>query len=77
MATFPRITSDPTVLGGRAAIRGLRISVSLVLNLIANGMTPAEIVEAYPELEEGDVAAAVHYAAWLADDRLDALDVAA
>lgn len=63
MATFPRSTFDPAVLGGRAAIRGLRISVSLVLNLVANGMRPGEIVAEYPELEEADVTEAFRYAA--------------
>lgn len=77
MTRFPRITSDPTVIGGRASIRGLRVSVSLVLNLVANGMQPGEIAEAYPELEEADVAEAIRYAAWLADERSDVLDLAA
>ena len=77
MTSFPRITSDPTVLGGRAAIRGLRVSVSLVLNLVASGMGPADIVEAHPELAQADVTEAIRYAAWLADERSDVLDLAA
>ena len=77
MTQFPRITSDPAVLGGRACIRGLRVSVSLVLNLVSNGMRPGEIVEAYPELEEADVTEAIRYAAWLADERSGVLDLAA
>ena len=77
MTQFPRITSDPAVLGGRACIRGLRLSVSLVLNLVANGMQPGEIVDAYPELEAADVSEAVRYAAWLADERSDVFGVAA
>lgn len=77
MDSFPRITSDPTVLGGRASIRGLRISVSLVLNLVANGMRPDEIASEYPELDEADVVEAIRYAAWLADERSDVLDIAA
>jgi len=40
--TFDRITQNPDVLAGRAAIRGLRISVAHVINLVANGMTPAQ-----------------------------------
>ena len=47
MPQFERITFDPNVMGGRACIRGMRITVSLVLNLVANGMTVAEIIEAY------------------------------
>jgi len=46
----------------------MRITVSLVLNLIANGMTQEEILEAYPYLEPGDIQASLNYAAWLADE---------
>ncbi|MEM8559372.1 MAG: DUF433 domain-containing protein [Bacteroidota bacterium] len=74
---FERITFDPAVLGGRACIRGLRISVALVLNLVANGMGAADIVAAYPDLDEADVAEALRYAAWLADERVEPLDLAA
>jgi uncharacterized protein (DUF433 family) len=63
-----RITFDPEVKGGRACIRGLRITVSLILNLIANGMGREEILEAYPYLEPEDIQAALNYAAWLADE---------
>lgn len=52
---FDRITQNPDVLAGRATIRGLRISVAHVVNLVANGMTPAQIVEELPDLEEEDV----------------------
>ena len=48
---FERITFDPQIMGGRACIRGMRITVSLVLSLVANGMNNAEIIEAYPYLE--------------------------
>lgn len=66
--TFERITQDPHVLTGRATIRGLRISVSHVLNLVANGMTAAQIVEELPDLDEEDVRQALAYAAALAQD---------
>lgn len=68
MRTFDRITQQPEVLAGRATIRGLRISVAHVVNLVANGITPAQIVEELPELEEEDVRQAVLYAAALAQD---------
>ena len=68
MLGLERITFDPTVKGGRACIRGLRITVSLILNLIANGMGQEEILEAYPYLELEDIQAALNYAAWLADE---------
>lgn len=70
---FDRITYDPKVLAGRATLRGLRISVSHVVNLVANGMTPAEIVNDLPELEVEDVRQALAYAAALAQDELHPL----
>ena len=63
MLGFDRITFDPNILGGKACIRGMRISVSLIVNLVANGMTATEIVAEYPNLEEEDVAQALRYAA--------------
>jgi uncharacterized protein (DUF433 family) len=68
MLGLDRITFDREVMGGRACIRGMRITVSLILNLIANGMTQEEILEAYPYLEPEDIQAALNYAAWLADE---------
>lgn len=71
--TFDRITQSPDVLAGRAAIRGLRISVAHVVNLVANGMTPAQIVEELPDLEEEDIRQALVYAAALAQDEVHPL----
>ena len=68
--TFDRITLNPTVLAGRASIRGLRISVAHVVNLVANGMTPAQIVAELPDLEDEDVRQALAYAAALAQDEV-------
>jgi uncharacterized protein (DUF433 family) len=65
-----RITRDPNVLAERATLRGLRISVAHVVNLVANGMTPAEIVSECPDLEEEDVRQALAYAAAIADDQV-------
>ena len=62
MLGFERITFDKNVMGGRACIRGMRVTVSLVLNLVANGMSTEEIVEAYPYLESEDVGQALRYA---------------
>ena len=64
MFGFDRITATPQILGGKACIRGMRISVSLIVNLIANGMTPQEIIEDYPDLDRDDIQQALHYAAW-------------
>lgn len=68
MLGFDRITFDLNVMGGRACIRGMRITVSLVINLIANGMGTEEIINAYPYLEPDDVRQSLQYAAWLAED---------
>jgi uncharacterized protein (DUF433 family) len=68
--TFDRITHDPEILAGRATIRGLRISVAHVLNLVANGMTPAQIVADLPDFEEEDIRQALAYAAVLAEDQV-------
>ena len=67
---FDRITFEPGKMGGRACIRGKRITVSLIVNLSANGMTTEEIVKAYPYLEEEDIRQALHYAAWLASESI-------
>lgn len=67
MLGFNRITFDPNILGGKACIRGMRIPVSLIVNLVANGMTAPQIVAEYPDLEEEDVAQALKYAAWVAN----------
>ena len=68
MDTFDRITFDPAIMGGRACIRGMRITVALVLNLVANGQSPDEIIADYPYLEVEDIQQALQYAAWLADE---------
>jgi len=68
MFGFDRITSDLNILGGKACIRGMRISVSLIVNLVANGMTVEEIIDEYPDLEPEDIQQALHYAAWAAED---------
>lgn len=63
---FDRITFDPNIMGGRACIRGMRITVAHVVNLVANGMTVAEILANYPDLEAEDIREALRYAAYLA-----------
>lgn len=56
-----RITFDPQVMGGKACIRGMRISVSLIVNLVANGVSVQEILKEYPDLESEDVRQALQY----------------
>lgn len=60
---FTRITVDAAQMGGVPCIRGLRIPVSVVVGMIADGMLEAEILEAYPDLQPLDVQEALHYAA--------------
>jgi uncharacterized protein (DUF433 family) len=67
---FDRITFDPGVMGGRACIRGMRMTVSLVVNLVANGMSTVDIVREYPELEAEDIRQALQYASALANEEI-------
>jgi uncharacterized protein (DUF433 family) len=76
MSEFDRITFDPNVMGGRACIRGMRITVSLVVNLVANGMNTEEIVRDYPYLEPEDIRQALRYAAWLTEETIHPLEQA-
>jgi uncharacterized protein (DUF433 family) len=72
---FERITFNPQVMGGRACIRGMRITVSLVVNLVANGMTTDEILAEYPDLEAADIREALQYAASLASEEVHPLSI--
>ena len=67
--TFDRITVDPQQCDGKPRIRGLRIPVHLILRLLANGKTSAEVVTSYPELEPADIQQAMGCAAWLASEK--------
>lgn len=70
-----RITFSPSIMGGRACVRGMRITVSLILSLVANGMTTEEIMKEYPDLESEDVHQALQYAALLANEEVHPLSV--
>ncbi len=59
---FDRITLDPTIMGGRVCIRGMRVTASLLVNLVANRMSIEEILAAYPYLEAEDVQQALQHA---------------
>jgi len=76
MLGFDRITFDPNVMGGRACLRETRVTVSLVINLFANGMSTEEIIEAYSYLEPEDLREALRYAAWLAEESVHSLEPA-
>lgn len=67
---FDRITFDTAIMGGRASIRGMRITVALVVNLVANGMSREDIIREYPELESEDIRQALQYASALANEEI-------
>ena len=60
---FPRITIRPEQMGGAPCIRGLRIPVSVVVDMVADGMSNEEILDLYPDLEREDISEALRFAA--------------
>lgn len=68
MKNLKRITFDPKVMGGKPTIRGLRVTVGMIIGLIAAGHTNEEILKAYPYLEEDDIREALTYAAWRVEE---------
>ena len=60
---FTRITANPAQMGGVPCIRGLRIPVATVVEMVADGMTPKEILAAFPDLEAADIDEALRFAA--------------
>ena len=70
-----RITLNPTVMGGKPCIRGLRVTVGTILGLLASGHSRERILQAYPYLEAADIDAALAYAAWRMEEREEALVV--
>ena len=75
-ALLKRITARPEVFGGKPIIRDMRISVELILSLLAQGETQEVILEDYPDLEPDDIRACIAYAhAVIARDTLDAVSV--
>ena len=69
MKSLDRITIDPDVMGGKACIRGLRVTVGTVVGLMAAGRSDAEILQAYPYLEQEDINQSLAYAAWRLEER--------
>jgi uncharacterized protein (DUF433 family) len=69
-AAFDRITFEPGKMGGRACIRGMRVTVGLIVSLVAEGVPWDEILRDYPYLEEEDIRQALAYAAWLAREEI-------
>ena len=69
MAQFDRITRDPAVMGGKACIRGMRVTVGMIVGQIGAGHSIDQLLADYPYLEREDVLQALRYAAWLAEER--------
>jgi uncharacterized protein (DUF433 family) len=74
LQALDRITFNPQIMAGQACVRGMRIPVSLVVNLVANGKPNEEILEEYPDLELEDIQQALQYAAWLTRESIYSLD---
>jgi len=70
MERLERITINPDICLGQPTIRGMRITVSVILKMLASGASVQEVVDAYPELEVEDVQQAMQYAAWVVSDQL-------
>jgi uncharacterized protein (DUF433 family) len=66
---FDRITHNPAVMVGKACIRGMRVTVEMIVGQLGSGTTVEELLGAYPYLEREDVMQAVRYAAWMASGR--------
>jgi uncharacterized protein (DUF433 family) len=64
MKNLTRITFDPNVMGGKPCIRGMRVTVGMIVGLIASGYSILDILKAYPYLEKEDIYKALTYAAW-------------
>lgn len=67
---FDRITFDPKIMGGRACLRGQRITVSHIVGQIAQGATVEELLAEFPSLEREDIKQALEYAAWLTREEI-------
>jgi uncharacterized protein (DUF433 family) len=69
MEQFDRITLEPGVMGGKACIRGMRVTVGMIVGQVGAGHDVAEILADYPYLEREDVMQALRYAAWRTEER--------
>jgi len=68
MSNLDRITRNSEVMGGKPCIRGMRVTVGTIVGLVASGHSSAEILSAYPYLEEEDIRQALAYAAWRVEE---------
>ena len=70
MEKLDRITINPDVCLGQPTIRGMRITISVILKMLASGKSIQEVLKAYPELEPEDIHQAMQYAAWIVSDQI-------
>ena len=70
MEKLDRIQINPKICLGQPVVRGTRITVSVILKLLANGRSIEDVIELYPELEDADIQEAMKYAAWVVSDQL-------
>ncbi len=70
MEKLDRIQINPKICLGQPVVRGTRITVSVILKLLANGRSIEDVIELYPELEAVDIQEAMKYAAWVVSDQL-------
>lgn len=74
---FPRITANPRVMAGKPCIRGMRVTVGMILGNLGAGASVDELLDGYPYLEREDILEAMRYGAWLAQERELELEPAA
>ena len=70
MEKLDRITINPNVCLGQPTIRGMRITISVILKMLAGGKSSQDVMKAYPELEAEDIRQAMQYAAWIVSDQV-------
>ena len=63
-----RITFNPNVMGGKPCVRGMRVTVGMIVGLVASGHATSEIIKLYPYLEEEDIRQSLAYAAWRVEE---------
>ena len=73
MENLDRITIDPNICLGQPTLRGMRITVGVVLKMLAGGKSIEDVIKAYPEIEAEDVHQAMQYAAWVVSDQIPAI----
>ncbi|MGC8548325.1 MAG: DUF433 domain-containing protein [Acidobacteriaceae bacterium] len=69
MEMLDRITQNPQVMGGKPCIRGMRVTVGMIVGQVSAGQSAEQILAAYPYLEREDIVQALRYAAWRAEER--------